>query len=965
MATRPGQKLGLVDPRQVKQQIKQKAVKEVARRELLRRGQLQKPKETFKGNFKQDFGSFAKGTLMLGRQAITHPIDSSKRVLGVGLEASKLIPGALNNASSQIKQLVTNPIEFNKKGIQSVKNMKNISFDDQQKATDELLRRSQSIQNPNQRVLAQIAAGMLGSNAQLVSHPGQTFYKRPFTTTLDALSVGAGKVVSPVVSKSASVASKTNTGAAIANKVSDLSATFKPQGRLRNAGYGDVADSMVNTTSKVRKSQEGIIRSTVDQFKSLNNQERKAFFEAIDSQRRNPGVRPTSANPKVQVAIDRYLDVELPRIRKVAGYKEGEAPIENYLHHYFTPENAPVSRVNDLTVPKRGFLEQSKDVEGFSKDPVTSIAAVKTKAATANIKEDFAKGVFQKHGVPDEYVRTFDSGKAIDTRTGQELTKYKKYHLPKDLGDELLRIEQRNETFQTLVTPFRVFNRNWKPLATAVRPRYHLRNIVGNLYNTIFVGGMNPKNLPVAAFQQMKNHIATQMKEGTMAGSVYKSIFKNPPENHYYKMALEDDIIGRGFFGADINDLADIADNFNDIQKQISRLENPAEIFRVPVLKQYLTMSIGIGSAFEDNAKLALYIDRIRKGASRVEAKQYVNKHLFDYIDGLGEADKVIKNFIPFWSWTRFNLPLQLQSIYKMPARHLAIQQGTSPLVQSEEANNPEYKYLSQREKDAGAVKIGETETNGKKYDRYMRTQDVLPIADVNKLADYASGDLSGLTSNPLVGIANQARFYMNPPQNPNENLDYFGRPVESYEGESKRFLNMPVRGTTKEILSAIPALTELNKVIGGSYAPEDRPDADERYRLALSPTSEFLADREKNREYFTKDFQNKVTGDYAPGYATEFQMLTKRLIEKPNDKIIQQNRKRLSELLMESGYSEEDIKILTSKAIQSLAKKEMPQPKRGSQTRNRPSRRVKPDVDYSLIKQYLDSKNTKPFYSN
>lgn len=621
----------------------------------------------------------------------------------------------------------------------------------------------------------------------------------------------------------------------VAKGVGKASEIFVPGAKLKNLGYGKVADDLQQTGTNMRKAQEGIIKSTISQFDDLSKTERTQFFEAIDSLRRTPDAIPSHPNPKVQAKIDWYMKEELPKIQEMVGYDPNAparlpvkdelgtssfpgmeelarnpeaAPIQNYLHHLFTPNNE-TSMGGKLSAPQRGFLKQSKDVEGFVKDPVVSIAAVKSKAATANIKEGFIERITKEHARGADTVTEFKNGTILAKDTGEPLIKWKGQYLPKDLGEELLKYEGKGHTIiDTMLTPLRVFNRNWKPLATAVRPRYHLRNIIGNVYNASFVGGAGLQRYPLAAFQQMKGHIATQMKEGTFSGQVYKALFKNPPDHKMIKMATEDEVIGRGFFAADLNDLAEIADTSEDFAKAIAKMENPAEIYRIPVLRQWLQGSSAIGTAFEDNARLALYMSQLKGGASRATAKAYVNKHLFDYINGLGEGDRAIKAIIPFWSWTRFNVPLQYGSLWKNPVRNIVAQEFGKPSVQQNEQNNPEYQYLSQREKDLGAVKIGETTKDGKVSDKYMRTQGVLPIQDVGKVFDPENAGLS-----PLFDMLNQAYRHVSPPTNPQENLDYFGRPVEQYPGEVKQFMGLPTRGTTKEILQSVPAIDRKSVV--------------------------------------------------------------------------------------------------------------------------------------------------------
>jgi hypothetical protein len=917
---------------------------------------IQQPRVGVSGLIKNagtDLGYFAKGLLGIGRQAIFHPIDTSKKIAGMGGEVVKGAPGAVKD----LTQLITNYKETQRKGIEGWRQLKQIPLEQQREMLSrdvQAIGESEEAKvNPNKRRLAQMGLSILGNYSQY-SRPGEKIYKEPFSFALDVFSPAKALGITKATGK---VVSGLNKIPAVAKTTEKISDAFVPLGKLKRLGYGDVAEDVSKTSSNIRKSQEGIIRATVKKFEKefkLSKSEKTEFFETIDKGRRTPGYIPKSANPKVQKAIDWYMKEELPKIRKMAGYtlQEGvsaagkEAPIENYLHHFFNPTNE-TKFGGKLSSPQRGFLKQSKDVEGFVKDPVVSIAGVKSKAATANIKQGFIDRVIKKYGI--DKATEFKNGKAF-TETGEEVSKYKGKYLPKDLADELTRIEKGEPGWlKTILAPARAFNRNWKPLATAVRPRYHLRNIIGNLYNASFVGGGKLSNYPKAAFQQLKYHIGTQIKEGTLAGKIYKSFFKQPPEASIIRQAVEDDVVGRGLFSVDINDMADVANTVEDFSKAIAKMENPAMVYKIPILRQWMKIMQTFGSAIEDNARLSLYMDRLAKGASRAEAKVYVNKHLFDYLNGLGEADKIIKAIIPFWSWTRFNVPLQFGSLAKNPLRHLLVQEGGKPWVQQQEAENPEYQYLPQREKDMGAVKIGEEQNNGKIYDKYMRTQSVLPIQD---LAKFADPDNMGVS--PLFNMLNQARYMVSPPDNSQDNLDYFGRPVEQYAGESKRYLGLPVRGTTKEILQSIPFINEINKGIGGSYTDENRPSIKSRMETVLSPTSSTIIDRDKQREYAESDYNTMVKGDYAPGLESIFKYTIKQLLNNPQDRVLSKNKNTLVELLRQQNYTDEDIEALVKKAIKNLLEdKKIPPEKRKNLI-------LKPELADEILKK---TSNLNPYY--
>ena len=889
-------------------------------------------------NFKTDFGSFAKGMIGLGREAVTNPVDSSKKVYGIGKELVKGVPAGARLMAEQYR----NPVQNFKKGLESARQLRQIPLEDQKRALSETIQKIGQVPDANEdkKRMAQIGMAILGNYSQY-SRPGEKIYNEPFSFALDAIPVAKSLGVGKVVSKGAS---KARTLPGISKAVDTAEDIFVPGSKLKRAGYADVAEDLSKTGTNMRKAQEGIIRSTADQFSDLSKTERTQFFDAIDSLRRTPDAVPTSVNPKVQAKIDWYMKEELPKIRQMAGYSDGQAPIQNYLHHLFTPDTETMMG-GKLSAPARGFLKKSKDVEGYVKDPVVSIAGVKSKAATANIKEGFIQRVTKQYARPADTVTEFKNGTILAKDTGEPLIKWKGQYLPKDLGEELLRYEGKGKgVIDTMLTPLRVFNQNWKPLATAVRPRYHLRNIIGNVYNASFVGNANPKRFIDAAAQQFKGHIASNMNEGTFAGQVYKALFKTPPEHKYIKMAAQDDVIGRGFFAADINDLAEVANTTEDFTKAIAKMENPAMIYRVPVLRQWLKASSAIGQAFEDNARLALYIDQLKKGASRATAKAYVNKHLFDYLNGLGEGDRAIKAIIPFWSWTRFNVPLQYGALWKNPIRNVVAQEFGKPYVQQNEANNPEYQYLPQREKDMGAVKIGEVAKDGKVYDKYMRTQGVLPIQDIAKVADPDNAGVS-----PLFDMLSQAKNMISPPNNPQENLDYFGRPVENFPGEVKQYLGMPVRGTAKEILNSIPAIGEVNKAIGGSYPDATRPDLASRMETVLSPTSSTLQDREANKRYFYQDLERKTSGNFNFGLESDFKYAVKTLIQRPDDAVANKNLKTLTNLLRQNGFSDQDIQKSIREALKTF-RSDMP--KRGIK------------MDTQELMQNLDKVKTKPFFT-
>ena len=249
---------------------------------------------------------------------------------------------------------------------------------------------------------------------------------------------------------------------------------------------------------------------------------------------------------------------------------------------------------------------------------------------------------------------------------------------------------------------------------------------------------------------------------------------------------------------------------------------------------------------------------RLKKfGGNAEEAKNYVNKYLFDYLTGLGDADKVIKRFIPFWGWTRFNIPLQSGSLLKTPLRYAAIQRGAEPYVKDVEKTDEGYQYLTPEQQGAGFVKTGTTQRGGKEYDKYIKTASVIPLDDLSRLARILSGKDDEIGITPLKQIIDLIR------SDPTKFKTYFGQPVESFTGEKKKFLGLPMRGRTKELLSTIPLLTEINKLMGGGYAMEEKPQIIVRVEQVLSPLGVSLVDRESNKFFSQLEKERELTGTY------------------------------------------------------------------------------------------------------
>lgn len=938
---------------QIRDEIRRKFREQIALKYQLQ-NQPQKTVSGFAKNLVADITRLTKGIVGLGYQAVRHPIESGRTVKATAWELGKVLPSSTKEGLVSAWGITKHPIRETKKAYKSWQDLRNIPYKEQKEFFSTLSEQSIQETERGKKGASMLAIGIIGAFSQEISHPMEYFYENPFTMTLDALLLGKASGVSKFVSKPVSTAAMKVP--AVQKMSAVMKEAFTPHGKLVSAGYGDLANNFMKTKSTVFKVQKTIVEDTSNQFTrvfKLNKVERLDFFNSIDKLRRaEKGVVATSKNPKVQTAINWWLKEEAPKLAKLSGLPKEKA-IVNYLHHFF-PEKTKGFGIKPLEYAKKGYLKKSKDVEGFTKDPILSISAIKSKVSIDIIKDAFISKTIKKYSLSkakieqiltkeigiEKVIQLKKAGKLEETakkilnldefkpkgtlrfyplEKGIGVTKRVETHfMPRVIVDELTKFTiPKSGILDKMLLPFDVFNRNWKPLATALRIRYHTRNVASNIYNAVVIGKTSIRQIPIAMLNQVRNHIHQSIKANNVLGKVYKGIYKKGvPEPEIMKLAIDNDVVGRGFFAADLDDLARAIDKSDDIMRTIKKIKTPAEIYKIPVLKQWLGLSRKAGEFLEDNARLAMFQHGIKKWGRTArgiqKSKNYVNEHLFDYLTGLGEADKLIKRIVPFWAWTRFNIPLQLKSLWRIPERHIALQRGSVGYVTTKEMEDEGYEYLSEKQKEMGYFKVGTTIKGSKEYDKYIKTASVLPQQDLTKLVNIFRGQSEEIGFTPLFQIYDYIC------KAPTEVLNYFGQPIEKFKGEKKKFLELSITGRAKALLGTIPVLTELNKLIGGSYKKGEKPELSIRLETVLSPPGLTLVDKDTTKFYHELEKEKKISGSWEAGWTTLYKRNFK-VYKKTNEKYAKDNMETLEKLLLSNGLTQLDLLKLKSSAVKSL----------------------------------------------
>src|SRR6516162_1815820 len=257
----------------------------------------------------------------------------------------------------------------------------------------------------------------------------------------------------------------------------------------------------------------------------------------------------------------------------------------------------------------------------------------------------------------------------------------------------------------------------------------------------------------------------------------------------------------------------------------------------VPGLAPVIRYGLRTGREVESNARIAHFLWQLDKGVDPMEAALSVKKYLFDYQRGLTQFEQtVMRRIFPFYAWTRFNLPLQIEALVSNPRPFIrladfinTIRSKGSPEFEEKSAayRGEDAKWLSQFIKDQVGIpfRIG---PNGEP--EYFLLSSWLPAADIEALSKKGSvfsrllDLLTPFLKTPAEQMTNRDLFY--------------DRAIEEYAGETQRFLGIEMRRRYAHLLRNIRGLSEADRIMKQFRAD---PNASEEQLSALGTATRLL----------------------------------------------------------------------------------------------------------------------------
>lgn len=250
------------------------------------------------------------------------------------------------------------------------------------------------------------------------------------------------------------------------------------------------------------------------------------------------------------------------------------------------------------------------------------------------------------------------------------------------------------------------FHRAWKPWTLLVAPAYYSRNVVDDSFRAM-MGGLMPGN---KAYQESYRMVSAAIRDSGAKGVVpkvfqpfiramekvgdnlpfqpFKSLgdkdafwkaasgVDNLTNKQLYDEAVKAGVISSGHLNFELQAHAkELVRRYGyDMQKAgtlkrhgknaLVALQDPVN--NPTTLGKMFRTAKNVNTTREDWSRMAMYIYKRKKGFNSAAAAGEVDKYLYSF-RGLGKGEEVLRSLMPFYAFTRANVPFWLTQTMQQP----------------------------------------------------------------------------------------------------------------------------------------------------------------------------------------------------------------------------------------------------------------------------------------------------------
>jgi hypothetical protein len=341
----------------------------------------------------------------------------------------------------------------------------------------------------------------------------------------------------------------------------------------------------------------------------------------------------------------------------------------------------------------------------------------------------------------------------------------------------------------------------WKMWSLGVRPAYHAKNVVGNVWNAYLGGLSNPKTYGDAALFQTK--LARNELTGKVAGKSTQELY--------------DEMSKRGVFGEGQYGGAEFA---RVLERELEPIK-ATDLITPATSNVFLRAGFKVGQTLEDNARIALFLDQVKKGKSYDQAGKHVQKYMFDYGDVSPFERSTLKRIMPFYTWSRKNIPLQLEALVRHPDKINKLNLGINNIQQAYGVQPPDPSEVPDYITAAGPVYVGQSESG--EIAQAITLENLLPLMDLAPFTKFLNtktaptGPASGEPGEAIASAMGPVSPFIKAPIEYFSNYDFFRKKsIEEYKGQKVDMLGVEMPAHLAKALSNIVLISEIDRLNPG-----------------------------------------------------------------------------------------------------------------------------------------------------
>lgn len=351
--------------------------------------------------------------------------------------------------------------------------------------------------------------------------------------------------------------------------------------------------------------------------------------------------------------------------------------LEDYVHHMLTPEASHflaeggdlatifkpirvrlgaakqrkitgiIKDINENYRKKLGFnLFEEDAFKAFGKRGVDNIKAVRTYDFLERVGHQFGKSakkgqdkLIDEFGV--KWIKTGASGAKLSPKS------LKNTLFPEPIAkhiDEINKMFSNDEATNVLLRYYDKALAIFKGSVTGYFPAFHTRNAMGGMFNNFIAGLKDP------TIYKKANDILNKK-----AGFIKKADGGQISYDTIRQLVKEYGVTGQT--------------GYLDVAQFLQKEVNPT------IKSRILREPQRVMGFVEDHLRVPLFIDGLAKGMKPADAGRRVIQFHFDYMpEGFTAFEKnIMKRIIPFYTWTRHNIPLQIEQVIKQPGKYAGV----------------------------------------------------------------------------------------------------------------------------------------------------------------------------------------------------------------------------------------------------------------------------------------------------